>query len=88
MPIENAPVPNLQAERDLNLTTLVYISRKLGALEGVSSTQAVPDPRITTAKVDLFQLYERLIDMVGLSNNMRLQEKELAREDYEEDYHG
>ncbi len=87
MPAEIDRIPNTQAERDLNLTTLVYISRKLGELEGMSSTQAVPDPRIETAKADLFHLYERLIDKVGLSNNMRLQEKELTRVDYEEDYY-
>ena len=76
----------IQLERDTDLTALLFITRELGKLEGILSNQDVTDSRLERVKDDLSQTYDRLIDKVGLSENMRLQKLELEQDDYEGDH--
>ena len=73
----------IQSEKDATLAALLYITRKLGELEGVISTQSAPDNRLVTAKDDLLRQYYRLIEKVGLRESMELQEQELEKNDDE-----
>ena len=85
--IEEIQSAMIQGQRDSDLASLLFITRQLGKFEGIISTQAVPDHRIASAKDDLLQVSERLIEKVGLSESMRLQEQELEKDHFGDDHY-
>ena len=85
--VEKLQAQIIQGERDTNLTSLLFITRELGKLEGISSAHAVPDQRITSVKDDFLRLYESLIEKVGLSESMRMQDQQLEKNHFDHDHY-
>jgi len=56
----------IQAEKDAVLISLLYVSRKLGEVEGVISTQVDPDKTLVDIQEDLNRLYDTLIESAGV----------------------
>jgi len=56
----------IQHEKDATLPSLLYVTRKLGEVEGVISTQKDPDKALTGVQRDLKQLYDKLVDDAGV----------------------
>ena len=77
----------IQGERDVNLVSLLFITRELGKMEGITSARAVPDQRIMSVKDDFHRVYESLIEKVGLSEGMKMQEQELEKNYFDHDHY-
>jgi len=56
----------IQHEKDATLPSLLYVTRKLGEVEGVISTQKDPDKALTGVQRDLKQLYDKLVGEAGI----------------------
>jgi len=56
----------IQDEKDAALTSLLYVSRKLGEVEGVISIQEDPDKAQVDVQEDLKHLYNKLVEKAGV----------------------
>ena len=56
----------IQHEKDATLPSLLYVTRKLGEVEGVISTQKDPDKALAGVQRDLEQLYDKLVGEAGI----------------------
>ncbi|NQT61663.1 MAG: hypothetical protein HQ556_01785 [Candidatus Marinimicrobia bacterium] len=59
---EEVQVTMSQLEKDAKLSSLLYVTRKLGEVEGMISAQDVPDKALVTIQKDLKQVYNKLVE--------------------------
>ena len=52
----------IQHQKDATLPSLLYVTRKLGEVEGMISTQKDPDKALVSVQGDLKQLYDKMIE--------------------------
>jgi hypothetical protein len=56
----------LQNQEDAELPSLLYVTRKLGELEGIISTQADADDNLVNVQKDFQQLYDKMVERAGI----------------------
>ncbi len=56
----------IQLQKDTTLPSLLYVTRKLGEVEGMISTQKDPDKALAGVQRDLKQLYDKLVEAAGI----------------------
>jgi len=56
----------IQLQKDATLPSLLYVTRKLGEVERVISTQKDPDKALAGLQRDLKQLYDKLVGEAGI----------------------
>jgi hypothetical protein len=56
----------LQHQKDATLPSLLYVTRKLGEVEGLISSQTHPDKALVDVHEDLKLLYDKLIEDAGI----------------------
>ena len=52
----------IQHQKDAALPSLLYVSRKLGEVEGLISMQEDPDKALVTIQKDLKRLHDKLVE--------------------------
>jgi hypothetical protein len=55
-----------QLSKDSSIQSLLYVTRKLGEIEGIISTQAEPASTLTHVQKDLQSLYDMLVEEAGV----------------------
>mgnify|MGYP006995651612 CR=1 FL=1 len=63
---EEAKAMMIQYEKEAALPSLLYVTRKLGEVEGMISTQKDPDKALAGVQRDLKQLYDKLVEAAGI----------------------
>jgi len=66
MTFEEIKAMMLQQQKDATLPSLLYVSRKLGEVEGVISTQVDPDKALVGIQEDLNDVYDKLVEEAGI----------------------
>jgi len=56
----------IQHQKDAILPSLLYVSRKLGEVEGLIFVQADPDKTLVDVQKDLNRLYDQLVEDAGI----------------------
>ena len=56
----------IQQQKEAALPSLLYVTRKLGEVEGVISTQEYPDKPLVAIQRDLKQLLNKLVEDAGI----------------------
>ena len=56
----------LQNQKDAILPSLLYVTRKLGEVEGIISTQSDADEKLIKIQQDFMRLYENMIERAGI----------------------
>ncbi len=56
----------LQYQKDAALPSLLYVSRKLGEIEGMISMQTNPDKALVGVQKDFKQVYDKLSEEAGI----------------------
>jgi len=56
----------IQGQKDSILPSLLYVTRKLGEVEGIISTQTDPDEDLVKVKEDFNSVYEKLVETAGI----------------------
>ncbi|MBC8376207.1 MAG: hypothetical protein H8E26_09170 [FCB group bacterium] len=64
--IDEAEAMLIQNQRDSMLLSLLYVTRQLGEIEGIISTQSQPDEKLLKVQKDFERLYERMIEDAGI----------------------
>ena len=56
----------LQNQKDSELPSLLYVTRKLGEVEGLLSTQADADDNLVNVQKDFQRLYDTMVEKAGI----------------------
>ena len=56
----------IQQQKEAALPSLLYVSRKLGEVEGILSVQSEPETALLGIQGDLKRLYDKLVEDVGI----------------------
>jgi hypothetical protein len=56
----------IQSEKDSVLPSLLYVTRKLGEVEGAISMQADPDENLVNVQKDFQRLYDNMVERAGI----------------------
>jgi hypothetical protein len=56
----------IQNERDSMLPSLLYVTRKLGEVEGTISMQENPSENLVNVQKDFQRLYDKLVEKAGV----------------------
>jgi len=56
----------IQLQKNAALPSLLYVTRKLGEVEGIVKMQADPDMALVHIQDDLRQLYDKLVEDAGI----------------------
>jgi hypothetical protein len=56
----------LQNQKDSELPSLLYVTRKLGEVEGILSTQADADDNLVNVWKDFQRLYDKMVERAGI----------------------
>jgi hypothetical protein len=56
----------IQHQKDALLPSLLFVTRKLGEVEGILSVQSEPETALIGIQGDLKRLYDKLVDDVGI----------------------
>jgi hypothetical protein len=56
----------LQNQKDAILPSLLYVTRKLGEVEGILSTQADADDKLVNVQKDFQRLYDKMVASAGI----------------------
>ena len=56
----------LQNQKDSELPSLLYVTRKLGEVEGILSTQADADDNLVNVWKDFQRLYDKMVGRAGI----------------------
>ncbi len=56
----------IQQQKEAALPSLLYVSRKLGEVEGILSVQSEPETALIAVQGDLKRLYDKLVDDAGI----------------------
>ena len=56
----------VQSRKDSAIHSLLYVTRKLGEVEGLVSIQTDPDENLIKVQKDLLGLYDQLIETAGI----------------------
>ena len=66
MTVEEVNAMMIQHQKDATLPSLLYVTRKLGEVEGVISTQEYPDKPLVAIQRDFKQLLNKLVEDAGI----------------------
>jgi|APSaa5957512622_1039677.scaffolds.fasta_scaffold16540_4 hypothetical protein len=56
----------IQLQKDATLPSLLYVTRKLGEVEGMISQQTHPDETLVGVREDLNSLYGKIVEEAGI----------------------
>jgi len=56
----------IQNQKDSALQSLLYLTRKLGEVDGIISMQADPDESLVKVQKDFTRVCEKLVETVGI----------------------
>jgi len=56
----------IQGQKDAILPSLLYVTRKLGAIEGTLSMQVDPDENLVNVQKDFQRLYDNMVERAGI----------------------
>jgi copper chaperone CopZ len=56
----------LQNQKDAILPSLLYVTRKLGEVEGIISTQADADDNLVNVQEDFQRLFDTMVEKAGV----------------------
>ncbi len=66
MTVEEVNAMMIQHQKDATLPSLLYVTRKLGEVEGILSVQSEPETALLGIQGDLKRLYDKLVEDVGI----------------------
>ena len=64
--VEEVKTMMIQQQKDGTLSSLLYVTRKLGEVEGMISMQVTPDKAIVAVQKDFKRLYDKLVEEAGI----------------------
>ncbi len=64
--LEEIQVKIIQSQKDSILPSLLYVTRKLGELEGTISMQPHPDENLVKVQMDFQRLYHNMVERAGI----------------------
>jgi hypothetical protein len=64
--LEEIQVKIIQDQKDSILPSLLYVTRKLGELEGTISMQPNPDENLVNVQMDFQRLYDNMVERAGI----------------------
>ncbi len=56
----------IQSQKDSAIQSLLYVTRKLGEVEGAISMQADPDENLVNVQKDFQRLYDNMVERAGI----------------------
>lgn len=66
MTLDEVKAMMIQAEKEAALPSLLYVTRKLGEVEGMSSLQTDPGEDLINVQKDLKRVYDKLVEEAGI----------------------
>ncbi len=66
---EEAQALIIQHQKEATLPSLLYVTRKLGEVEGMISMQAGPDENLVNVQKDFTRLYDKLVEKTGVEQS-------------------
>jgi len=56
----------VQGQKDSAIQSLLYVSKKLGEVEGMISCQTIPDEKLVKVQQDFSRIYQKLVKEAGI----------------------